>query len=223
MLEFTARITFGMNITDFFELEGTLQCDRIESVTSGVDGVLIIMIFFVVKFNDKFVYFISKTLGKVSQKLSDRIAEIFKTLSDGFSALKGTSNIVLTLFYTCLIMFAYGLNAYIGFYVIHMNEIKEVTLGMGWIVMTISAFGIVLPAPGGTGTYHFIVISVLTGLFGFSQEISGAYAFITHIISYVIFVTLTFLILLYINYKRKRDGFNKETFVSVFKIKPEEK
>ena len=45
-----------------------------------------------------------------------------------------------------------------------------------------------IPTPGATGSYHLIVISVLVGIFNFSNEISGAYALLTHATTYILFI-----------------------------------
>ena len=95
------------------------------------------------------------------------------------------------------------LTAYIGFYILHMDQLQPVDLSMAWIVMTISAFGVIIPTPGATGSYHLIVISVLVGLFNFSNEISGAYALVTHAITYVLFILSTILLTYFINKRQQ--------------------
>ena len=76
-------------------------------------------------------------------------------------------------------MILYGYTAYLGFFVLNLNEMYDISYGMAWIVMTLSAFGIVIPTPGGAGSYHFIVISILVSLYSFTQEIASAYALFT--------------------------------------------
>ena len=83
--------------------------------------------------------------------------------------------------------------------------------------MTISAFGIIIPTPGGTGTYHFIAISVLVGLFTYTEVAASAYAILTHTASMVVFIISMFLFMGYINYKRGKMGLPKENFYSVIK------
>lgn len=53
-----------------------------------------------------------------------------------------------------------------------------------------AALGMLLPAPGGIGTYHTAVIQALTLAFDFAPETAGAYAFVTHALAYVIDVSL---------------------------------
>jgi uncharacterized membrane protein YbhN (UPF0104 family) len=118
-------------------------------------------------------------------------------------------------------MLLYGMTAYIGFYILHMEQIHEVDFAMAWIVMTISAFGVIIPTPGATGSYHLIVISVLVGLYNFSTEISGAYALLTHAITYFLFILFTIVMSIIINKRQARLGLPVANFISVFKTKPD--
>jgi hypothetical protein len=151
-------------------------------------AVLILVLFLTVKLKHKFYDIIIKFVGKISSKAADKLAYVFEMLTDGFSSLKGSRNYFLTILLTIIIMLVYGYTSYLGFYVLRMNEIKDITYGMAWIVMSIAAFGIVVPTPGGTGSYHAFVMLVLGQILHFNNEISGAYALFTHIISYLSFI-----------------------------------
>ena len=73
--------------------------------------------------------------------------------------------------------------------------------------MTIAAFGIVIPTPGGTGSYHALAKSALVLLYGYGEVISLAYAFLTHIISYFLFIVLALVIFFILN--RSHDNLIK--------------
>jgi hypothetical protein len=180
---------------------------------------MIIFLYLLVRFKEKFYNAILKFLGKISVKLADGLGRIFHLLTDGFSSIKGRKNYLWVAFLSVLIMLLYGLTAYFGFYALHMEKLQNVDFAMAWIVMTISAFGVIIPTPGATGSYHLIVISVLIGLFNFSNEISGAFALLTHAISYLLFILLTILLTVYINKKQSNNGLPVANFISVFKTK----
>lgn len=184
---------------------------------------LIVFLYLTVRFKEKFYNAIVRFIGKISSHAAEKAAGAFHTLTEGFASLKTWQNYVLTFFFTVLIMLAYGYTSYLGFYLLHMNEIQTVSYGMAWILMTISAFGIIIPTPGGTGSYHAINIFVLTTLFGFGQEISAAFAILTHFISYFVFILSTVFFTYYINRKQVKRGGKKENFLSVFKNSREEK
>ena len=184
---------------------------------------LIIILYLTVRLKEKFYNAIVKFIGKFSQSAGERTAEAFHTLTEGFSAIRTPKSYFLTFLFSIAIMLVYGLTTYIGFYMLHMDEMQTTTFGMAWILMTISAFGIIIPTPGGTGSYHAINILVLVQIFGFGQEISAAFAILTHLISYIVFIGSTIFFTYYVNKKQLRKGAKKETFLSVLRKTREDK
>lgn len=193
------------------------------TVQVGLAGVivLIIILYLVVRLQEKFYNIILRIVGKLSSRIAVKLGHLFKMFIEGFSTIKGSKNSLIIIFISIMIMVTYGLNSYIGFYVIHMNEIKEVTYAMGWIVMTISAFGIVIPTPGGTGSYHAINIFVVSEILGFPTEVGAAYAILTHLMSYIVFVSSMFVSIWLINRSMVKQGKPKENFISVVKMEKE--
>ena len=170
-------------------------------ITSALIAVFLVFILMVVRFKEKFYGAIVKLLGRISEKLAHKAGYIFKMLTEGFASLKGTRNYVLTFLLSVLIMLFYALNAYVGMIMIGL---PHVTFAMAWILMSISAIGVVIPTPGGTGSYHALAKSALVLLFGYGEVISLAYAFLTHIISYLLFIILSLIIFFVLN--RQHDN-----------------
>ncbi len=165
-------------------------------ITSALIAIFLIFILLVVRYKEKFYGVIVNLLGRISEKLAHQAGYIFKMLTEGFASLKGTRNYILTFLLSVLIMLFYALNAYIGMIMIGL---PHVTFGMAWILMSISAIGVVIPTPGGTGSYHALAKSALVLLFGYGEVISLAYAFLTHIISYSIFIIFSLIIFFVLN------------------------
>ena len=184
----------------------------------GLILVLIIVLVLLVKFEKKFTSAILRFVGKFSQKFSEKLSEAFSTLIDGLSSLQNISHIIFFMFYTVGIMLLYALNSYVGFYMLGMEKLGHVTFSMAWVFMSISAFSVLIPTPGGTGSYHIISIFVLSQLYSFSYEVSAAYAILSHFIQYVVFIGSTVLLIYIINKIRERKGAKKENFLSVFNI-----
>jgi len=149
---------------------------------------VILFIYFLIRFREKFYVLIIKLLSRFSEKLAHKAAYIFDMMTIGFASLKGTKNYIYTIILSALIMMAYALSAYIGFYTLGMENIKPVTYAMAWVLMSISAIGVVIPTPGAIGSYEALSKAALVLLFGFGESISLAYAIITHIISYFLFI-----------------------------------
>jgi uncharacterized protein (TIRG00374 family) len=177
--------------------------------------VILLIIFLSVKLKERFYGVILRSFGKISQKFADRLKYIFEMLTQGFTSLKGTKNYILTVLVTIILLLVYALGAYLGFYMLGMQSIKPVTYSMAWILMSISAIGTVIPTPGATGSYHALAISTLVLLFGFDDTISAAYAFLTHIISYFLFI-ITALIMFFLLNKQHTSLLN------IFKTNSEE-
>ena len=159
----------------------------------------IVFLYLTIKLKEKFYNIIIRMLSRFSPRLASKSAYIFEMLTEGFASLKGTKNFIYTFLLSIAIMFLYALNSYIGFFTIGMEHIKPVTFEMGWILMAISSIGVAIPTPGGTGSYHILATSTLVLLFGFSQEISLAYAFLTHIINYFLFILISIVMFLVLN------------------------
>ena len=183
---------------------------------------LILFLIALVFFREKVSSVILKGVGKFSGKAADKLNHIFEMLTNGFSTIKSAKSLSVTLFLSVFIMVVYGINSYIGLLMLHMDTMQPVNLSMGWVLMTIAAFGIVLPTPGGTGSYHIITKLTLVGLYGFSENISLAYAFLTHIIAYVLFVASTIMVVFLSNVRLRREGKEKVNFISVFKNNSDE-
>ena len=163
----------------------------------GIVGV-VIFLFLVIRYKENFYGVLVKMVGKLSEKFAHKTAHIFEMLIEGFRSLKGTKNYVLTFFFSVIIMLLYAFTSYVGFFTVGMNSIKPVSYQMAWILMSISGIGVLIPTPNGTGSYHTLIKTALVLLFGFSEVISLSYAFLTHFISYVVFILvglISFLIL----------------------------
>jgi hypothetical protein len=163
----------------------------------GIVGV-VIFLFLVIRYKENFYGVLVKMMGKLSEKFAHKTAHIFEMLIEGFRSLKGTKNYILTFLFSVAIMLLYAFSSYVGFFTVGMNSIKPVSYQMAWILMSISGIGVLIPTPNGTGSYHTLIKTALVLLFGFSEVISLSYAFLTHFISYVVFIlvgVISFLIL----------------------------
>ena len=185
--------------------------------------VAVIFVLLLVRFQNRFASIIVSLSAKISLKLSEKLKSLFDTLVEGFSSIKSLGHIAGIIIWSLVIMLLYALNTYVGFFMLDMHDAAEINFTSAWIVMTISSFGALIPTPGGLGSYHVLAIFVLTKVYGFDSESSGAYAILTHFIGYVAFIASTFLILFYLNWQRAKQGLPKETFLSVLKSNPDSK
>ncbi|MHB8579840.1 MAG: lysylphosphatidylglycerol synthase transmembrane domain-containing protein [Ignavibacteriaceae bacterium] len=146
-----------------------------------------LFLFLIIKFKEKFYNILIRIIGRFSAKYAHKAGYIFDMLIAGFLSLKGVKNYLLVILFSILIMGNYALSSYIGFYTLGMQD-HHITFGMAWVLMSISAIGVVIPTPGGVGSYEALSKATLVLLFGFGESISLAYAILTHIISYILFI-----------------------------------
>lgn len=161
--------------------------------------------------------FIIIVIRRYSPTFAQQIESLFEKLVSGFSSINGKQNFIYVIISTIMVMFFYGLTSYAGFMIFPSELANGGTMKIAWILMTISAFGVVIPTPGGLGSYHAIVIFVLSTLFNFSEEISVAYAILTHAISYFGFIIIAIISYIFVNIQRKKKNLPIYNFLSVWK------
>ena len=160
---------------------------------------IILTIYFSVRFKEKFYGIIVKLFERFSSKWAEKIGYIFEMLIQGFTSLKGFNNYLFTILLTLAMLLLYALSSYLGFIMLGLDKLQPVTYQMGWVLMSISAIGVIIPTPGGTGSYHALAKSTLVLLFGFGETISAAYAFLTHAVSYVMFIFTSIIVFAILN------------------------
>jgi hypothetical protein len=160
-------------------------------------------LFLIIRYKENFYGVLVKMMGKLSERFAKKAAHIFEMLIEGFKSLKGTKNYIVTFLLSSIIMLLYAYTSYVGFFTVGMNSIKPVSYQMAWILMSISGIGVLIPTPNGTGSYHTLIKTALVILFGFNEVISLSYAFLTHFISYVVFIFVGLISFLILNKKHE--------------------
>lgn len=181
----------------------------------------ILFLFSIILFKERFKQIILRITASISLGLTKKVESFFDTLIIGFSSIQDFKGYLYTVIYTVLILLCYALSSYTGFYSLGMEKMGNVNFEMAWIFMIISAFGVIIPTPGGFGSYHAITILLLSNLYGFSKEVGAAYALLTHTTQVVLFIVSTFFFFSLINNLNYRKGQKKEDFISVFRAREE--
>jgi glycosyltransferase 2 family protein len=92
----------------------------------------------------------------------------------------------------------YVLMAYFPFLLLRTAAPYGLTLVDAWCIMLLGAIGMVVPSPGGAGSFHYVTILTLTGLWGVARDDAAAYAVLAHAAQLVVYVAagvLSFLFL----------------------------
>lgn len=161
-----------------------------------------LFLFLVIKFQSKIVQWIDNFFSKFNFKFFNRATEITSKVIDGFDSIRTKKNYLMTFLLSPLLWFTYALDSYIGLLALNMDKIQPVDFSSGLIIMSITTFGIMIPIPGSTGSYHAFCKSVLTIVLGFNVKISLAYAVLTHLLNTIPFVIISLFILINKGFKK---------------------
>lgn len=127
-----------------------------------------------------------KLFKNLSSK-SDALKVIFVKVStavshfkEGLLSIRTIRQPMLFLVQTIGIWFSYVLMTYIPFAMIDGGLLATLTLKEALVITVISAVGVVIPSPGGIGTYHLLVQQGLHVFYQIPEATGFAYALISH-------------------------------------------
>ena len=84
----------------------------------------------------------------------------------------------------------YAVMAYLPLVMLHMAGLYDLGLIDGWSLMLIGALGLVVPSPGGLGSYHYVTILALVHLYSVPEAPAATYAVLTHAAQLVMYTLL---------------------------------
>lgn len=132
--------------------------------------------------------------------IGDKINGIWQQFRDGLTTILHLKHRTLFILHSIYINFVYCYAVYLGFKAFGFTE--HLTLITGLMVFVLATFGVIVPSPGGMGTWHFIVIETLA-MYGIKRDPDGrAFALVIHglqDISFIILGALSLILLPVIN------------------------
>ena len=147
----TLLVQFG-TILDFFRHNADISAKLTfiyNPITWVVLGVLGLVGVFALRSRDRFRHF----------DLYDKVKNTILGFWDGIKAIKDLENWGLFLIHTAIIWLMYYMMTYFCF------SAFAPTANLGWAaaltVFVFGSFGIVIPSPGGMGSFHFLVVQAL--------------------------------------------------------------
>lgn len=115
-----------------------------------------------------------------------KLVDIVKRFWKGLLSVKEVKNWPLFLIYSIGIWVGYGVMAYLPFWMLDLHTTYNLGVVEAIVVTVISAVGIVIPTPGGVGTYHLFVQQCLWLLYSVPLMTALTYATITHATTIVV-------------------------------------
>jgi uncharacterized protein (TIRG00374 family) len=150
-------LTVALKFNDIFNFYTALQAQQTESTTSS--NSLLILVGIILVGIIAFI-FLKKWLKKSS--FYDKIIAFIDGLKEGFKSIKNMKRKRAFWFHTFSIWIMYFLMTYICFYA--MEETSHLAASDGLFLLVLGGIGMIIPTPGGVGSYHAIVMIGLSVL-----------------------------------------------------------
>lgn len=129
---------------------------------------------------------------------SSRFSTWAERFRHGLLSVTRTGQTPKVVLLTLAIWVCYGFMAWLPFLMLGLGS----TFGIGpidaWGLMLIGAVGVIIPSPGGIGTYHFITIQALELLHAMPQTDAASYALLTHTGQMLLYVAVGFAGLMFL-------------------------
>ena len=109
---------------------------------------------------------------------AERIEEGLRGVRGGSAIPVVAGTLGISALYTC--------SMYVATLAFPSAPLNHVGLLACFLLQSMSGVAYILPSPGGTGTYHFLVSQALTAAFGVPLEVSVAFATLTHASNYLL-------------------------------------
>jgi hypothetical protein len=114
--------------------------------------------------------------GLWTNRVQPALADLREGLATLWTAPRRPTVVFTTLgMWTCYVLMAYLPLAMLG-----LAEPHALSLLDAWALMTLGALGILIPAPGGIGAYHYLTIQALTLLYAVPESPAATYAVLGH-------------------------------------------
>lgn len=186
-------LMFG--VTSFFyseELNEFFPGLGIIAVVIFLSAIMIILLFTLMP-QQKLYRAVRHLFALFNKRVAIKAARISLQFSEGMSSLKNSDRLVSVLMTSFAIWFCYSIMTWVPLYAFHFQETAHLTLMAGIAIMTISSIGVILPSPGGAGTFHFFCSVVLVNMFGISKLDAMSFATALHLMNFVITTLLGIL------------------------------
>jgi glycosyltransferase 2 family protein len=135
-------------------------------------------------YQDRGVAFVERLLSRVSPRLAHTVADLLSHFIHGLAALRTPSAYLEILVSSCLLNLGYIFITWFSFAAFGFHRAPWHLGGeAALVVMAISSIGVVLPAQGGIGPYHFFYGNALGKLFAIPMLPAMACATLIHAIS----------------------------------------
>ena len=118
--------------------------------------------------------------SNAASSLRTRFLSLITAFVDGLKTIVLTPQRWRLGWTTALMWLTYGLMAYIPILMFDLQSSVSLSYWDGLAIMFIGVLGILVPTPGGAGSFHYITVLTLTAVYGIAQPDAAAYAVFVH-------------------------------------------
>ncbi|MEM1041178.1 MAG: lysylphosphatidylglycerol synthase transmembrane domain-containing protein [Bacteroidota bacterium] len=127
-----------------------------------------------------------------SEGLAARVSATLHSFTSGLASIFRAPRRVGIVLTTVAIWVCYLFMAYLP---LPMLGITSIDLSGAWVLLIVGAVGMSVPSPGGIGSYHYVTIRTLEGLFAVATPLATAYAVLSHAAQLVLYAVAGFVCL----------------------------
>ena len=131
-------------------------------------------------YGDRALNVMRRPVRWVSPSFADRLTGILRSLFQGLGGVHATSGYVGILVYSIFLNLAYILTSYVTFFAFGFPSRYDLGFYDAVVVLVISTIGVIIPTPGGTGTYHYFCSQTLNAVYDVPLTDALAYATAMH-------------------------------------------
>ena len=130
-------------------------------------------------------------VGRLSEKLASRLGGMLRSFVQGLVALRSVSALAEVLVSSILLNLAYILIIYQSYVAFSFHEAPwSLGAAEALVVMAVSSIGVVIPAPAGTGPYHYFYGYALHVLFAVPLAAAMACATTVHALANLTYLAI---------------------------------
>ncbi|MFH1570236.1 MAG: lysylphosphatidylglycerol synthase transmembrane domain-containing protein, partial [Gemmatimonadota bacterium] len=140
---------------------------------------LLACLFLTYLYRDRALALVRRVVAPLSDRLAARLVELLETFVGGLGALHDRPAYLGIFLSSALLNLGYGLIIYEAILAYDLDATQGLGATASVVVLAVSSIGVVVPTPGGTGSYHLLFSQSLM-LFGVPGATALACATVVH-------------------------------------------
>ncbi len=197
-------IAFVLNFDNFFSMFDTeIGVEEVADESGGISFKMIALIGLVVLA----ILFLIFRKRIINHPRFEAVRNFWKGITEGFASFNKMEHKGAFIAHSIYIWAMYFLMVYVCFF--SLPETAHLTISDGFFIMVAASLGIVIPAPGGMGSYHYLVTLAMVVL-GLDKASGLSFATIVHTSQTVMLLMAGLVALVYFSFTKKQQAHEPE-------------